>query len=75
MIFITRTALCVLYNKNSQLQASSPSISVTRGEEVSSSSGRYYSAVETSRMVCSLVTHLSQALQEIRMVMHEPRGW
>ena len=48
---------------------------MTRGEEVSSSSGRYYSAVETSRMVCSLVTHLSQDLQEIRMVMHETRGW
>ena len=52
---------------------SSPSISVSRGEEVISS-GRFYSAVETSRMVCSQVSHLSDT-EEVRLVLHETRGW
>ena len=53
---------------------SSPSISVSRGEEVISS-GRFYSAVETSRMVCSQVSHLRPDTEEVRLVLHETRGW
>ena len=53
---------------------SSPSISVSRGEKVISS-GRFYSAVETSRMVCSQVSHLRPDMEEVRLVLHETRGW
>ena len=39
------------------------------------SSGRYYSAVETSRMVCSQVRELDSDMQGTRLVLHETRGW
>ena len=54
------------------LQKSSPHISVSRGQEVREG-GRYYSAVETSRMVCTLVSHVDR--EKMTMVMHETRGW
>ena len=45
---------------------------MSRGEEVREAA-RYYSAVETSRMVCTLVSELDQ--DKMTMVMHETRGW
>ena len=53
-------------------QKSSPSITVSRGEEVREAA-RFYSAVETSRMVCSLVSQVQQ--EKMTIVMHETRGW
>ena len=52
-------------------QKSSPSITVSRGEEVREAA-RFYSAVETSRMVCSLVSQVQQ--EKMTIVMHETRG-
>ena len=45
---------------------------MSRGEEVREAA-RFYSAVETSRMVCSLVSEIQE--ERMTIVMHETRGW